>query len=84
MPRRPESGGIRRLRPEVTFQDPRHAEWALWQLGTDAEALDPHWLRDSLRERVAAIATCYSDPGSCRPPRDRDGAESGERRPSPA
>ncbi|MGY2009911.1 helix-turn-helix transcriptional regulator [Nocardia gipuzkoensis] len=48
-----------RLRLEVTFQDPRHAEWALWQLATDAEALAPQWLRISLRNRAAAIATCY-------------------------
>ncbi len=47
------------LRLEVTFQDPRHAEWALWQLATDAEALAPQWLRTSLRNRAAAIATCY-------------------------
>ncbi|GAA2889414.1 YafY family protein [Streptosporangium fragile] len=47
------------LRLEVTFQDPRHAEWALWQLTTDAEALAPQWLRDSLRNRAAAIATRY-------------------------
>ncbi|MFB7382525.1 helix-turn-helix transcriptional regulator [Kitasatospora purpeofusca] len=48
-----------RLRLEVTYQDPRHAEWAVWQLGTNAEALAPQWLRDSLRDRAAAIATCY-------------------------
>lgn len=47
------------LRLEVTFQDPRHAEWALWQLTTNAEALAPQWLRDSLRNRAAAIATRY-------------------------
>ncbi|MER6946785.1 WYL domain-containing protein [Nonomuraea sp. NPDC000554] len=47
------------LRLEVTFQDPRHAEWALWQLATNAEALAPQWLRDSLRNRAAAIATRY-------------------------
>ncbi|MGC4748176.1 WYL domain-containing protein [Micromonospora sp. DT201] len=29
------------LRLEVIFQDPRHAEWALWQLATNAEALAP-------------------------------------------
>ncbi|MFK0258906.1 helix-turn-helix transcriptional regulator [Streptomyces sp. NPDC090445] len=51
-----------RLRLEVTFQDPRHAEWALWQLATSAEALAPQWLRDSLRHRAAAIATCYGMP----------------------
>ncbi|MDT0329880.1 helix-turn-helix transcriptional regulator [Nocardiopsis lambiniae] len=48
-----------RLRLEVTFQDPRHAEWALWRLATDAEALAPQWLRASLRDRAAAIATRY-------------------------
>ncbi|MGW0807159.1 helix-turn-helix transcriptional regulator [Nonomuraea sp. NPDC002799] len=48
-----------RLRLEVTFQDPRHAEWALWQLSTNAEALAPQWLRDSLRNRATAIATRY-------------------------
>jgi predicted DNA-binding transcriptional regulator YafY len=47
------------LRLEVTFQDPQHAEWALWQLATNAEALAPQWLRTSLRNRAAAIATCY-------------------------
>lgn len=48
-----------RLRMEVTFQDPRHAEWALWQLATDAETLAPRWLRNSLRDRAAAIAACH-------------------------
>ncbi|NNH68482.1 WYL domain-containing protein [Nocardia uniformis] len=47
------------LRLEVTFQDPRHAEWALWQLATNAEALAPQWLRTSLHSRAAAIATRY-------------------------
>ncbi|MEU2281556.1 WYL domain-containing protein [Streptomyces sp. NPDC013178] len=49
------------LRLEVTFQDLRHAEWALWQLGTDAEALAPGSLRTSLRNRAAAIAARYGD-----------------------
>ncbi|KUF15180.1 helix-turn-helix transcriptional regulator [Streptomyces silvensis] len=48
-----------RLRLEATFQDARHAEWALWQLATSAEALAPQWLRDLLRERAAAIVSCY-------------------------
>ncbi|MFD7516237.1 helix-turn-helix transcriptional regulator [Streptomyces niveus] len=52
-----EEGG--RLRLEVTFQDARHAEWALWQLATDAEALAPQWLRTALRDRAARIATRY-------------------------
>lgn len=51
-----------RLRLEVTFQDPRHAEWALWQLATDAEALTPRWLRDALRERATALAARYGAP----------------------
>src|ERR671918_140567 len=49
------------LRLEVTFQDSRHAEWALWQLATNAEALAPQWLRTALRNRAAAIATCYGE-----------------------
>ncbi|QOV40681.1 WYL domain-containing protein [Streptomyces ferrugineus] len=55
----PETDG--RLRLEATFQDLRHAEWALWQLGTDAEALAPESLRTSLRDRAAAIAARYGD-----------------------
>ncbi|MEU4413901.1 helix-turn-helix transcriptional regulator [Nocardia salmonicida] len=47
------------LRLEVTFQDSRHAEWAMWQLATDAEVLTPPWLRDALRKRAAALVTCY-------------------------
>jgi predicted DNA-binding transcriptional regulator YafY len=50
------------LRLEVTFQDSRHAEWALWQLAMNAEALAPQWLRTSLRNRAAAIATRYGVP----------------------
>ncbi|WP_331771141.1 WYL domain-containing protein (plasmid) [Embleya sp. NBC_00888] len=51
-----------RLRLEVTFQDSRHAEWALWQLGMDAEVLAPQALRVALRNRAAAMATRYGDP----------------------
>ncbi|WP_280236765.1 helix-turn-helix transcriptional regulator [Nocardia cyriacigeorgica] len=50
------------LRLEVTFQDARHAAWALWQLGTDAEALSPPSLRTALRDRAAAIAARYAAP----------------------
>ncbi|OEJ37286.1 DNA-binding transcriptional regulator [Streptomyces agglomeratus] len=49
------------LRLEATFQDCRHAEWALWQLSADAEALSPQSLRTSLRSRAAAIVTRYED-----------------------
>lgn len=55
----PDADG--RLRLEVTFQDTRHAEWALWQLATDAEVLAPRWLRTSLRDRAAAIADRYAE-----------------------
>ncbi len=55
----PEADGWLRL--EVTFQDSWHAEWALWQLGTGAEALAPPSLRASLRSRTAALVTCYED-----------------------
>ncbi|MEV0585098.1 WYL domain-containing protein [Nonomuraea sp. NPDC050310] len=51
-----------RLRMEVSFQDRRHAEWALWQLATGAEALSPEWLRTRLRERATAIANTYAAP----------------------
>ncbi len=53
----PDADG--RLRLEVTFQDFRHAEWALWQLATHAEALAPRSLRTALRNRAAALATHY-------------------------
>src|SRR3569833_3985374 len=49
------------LRLEATFQDAWHAEWALWQLGTDAEALAPPSLRTALRDRAAAIAARSAD-----------------------
>lgn len=48
------------LRLEVAFQDARHAEWALWQLAADAEALAPQWLRTALHELAAAVAARYS------------------------
>ncbi|WP_069385579.1 helix-turn-helix transcriptional regulator [Cellulosimicrobium cellulans] len=56
----PDTAG--RLRLDVTFQDLRHAVWALWQLGTDAEALSPPSLRAALRDRAAALAARYEDP----------------------
>lgn len=52
-----DSSGLSRM--EVTFQDRRHAVWALWQLATNAEALAPQWLRTALRDRAAAVATRY-------------------------
>ena len=53
----PEADGWLRL--EVTFQDSRHAEWALWQLGMGAEALSPPSLRAALRDRAVALAARY-------------------------
>ena len=55
----PEADGW--LRFEVTYQDAWHAEWALWQLGPDAEALAPRSLRTALHARATAIATRYTD-----------------------
>src|ERR1044072_4222282 len=55
-----DADGWQRL--EGTFQDARHAEWALWQLTTNAEALAPQWLRTSLRGRAAALAACHGAP----------------------
>lgn len=55
------------LRLDVVFQNLRHAEWALWQMATNAEAVSPESLRLSLRDRASAIATWYAgDPGSRR------------------
>ncbi|MBF4995612.1 WYL domain-containing protein [Nocardia sp. BSTN01] len=47
------------IRLEVTFEDLRHAEWAIWQLDTAAEALNPDELRVALRERAEAVAERY-------------------------
>lgn len=49
-------------RVEVTFENSQHAEWALWQLAADAEALTPQWLRTALHERAAELAHRYAMP----------------------
>jgi predicted DNA-binding transcriptional regulator YafY len=49
------------LRLEATFQDVQHAEWTLWQFGTDADALAPRWLRSALHDRAVALASHYDD-----------------------
>lgn len=49
------------LHLDLTFQDRRHAEWALWQLGADAEVVAPQSLRTALRDRAAAMAARYGD-----------------------
>jgi predicted DNA-binding transcriptional regulator YafY len=56
-----EPGADGGLRLEVTFQDARHAEWALWQLGTDAEALAPRAVRTALHARATALAARYTE-----------------------
>lgn len=50
------------LRLIVTFQDGRHAEWAMWQLADNARALAPPWLRTRLHDRAAALADGYATP----------------------
>jgi predicted DNA-binding transcriptional regulator YafY len=50
------------LRLTVTYQDARHAEWALWQLGPHVEALAPQPLRNTLHTRAVAIVQCYEPP----------------------
>lgn len=54
------SGADGWLQLEVTFQDDRHAQWGLWQLGVDVEVLTPEALRDTLRSTAQAIAERYS------------------------
>lgn len=54
----PDTGGWVRL--EVTFEDLRHAVWAIWQLDTAAEVLSPPALRTALRERAAELANRYA------------------------
>ncbi|WP_127793803.1 YafY family protein [Agromyces sp. LHK192] len=56
-----DAGDDGMLHLEVTFQDSRHAEWALWRLGTDAEALAPESLRRALGRTAAELAARYDD-----------------------
>ncbi|WP_194818714.1 YafY family protein [Nocardia sp. XZ_19_385] len=50
-----------RLQLEVSFQDRRHAVWALWQLATNAEVLSPQWLRTALHDRAATLVARYEE-----------------------
>jgi predicted DNA-binding transcriptional regulator YafY len=47
------------IRLDVTFEDLRHAVWAVWQLDTDAEVLAPDSLRAALRDRATALLGRY-------------------------
>ena len=53
----PEQGDWIRL--DVTFEDLRHAVWAVWQLDTDAEVLVPEALRVALRDRASLLVNRY-------------------------
>lgn len=57
----PSADGWPRL--ELTFQDDRHAVWALWQLDTGVEVLAPRSLRKALHARAAAVAATHRDRG---------------------
>lgn len=52
---------------EASFQDLRHAVWALWQLDTDAEVLAPEELRNALHQRALMITNRYAPPSDARP-----------------
>lgn len=54
----PEADGWVRL--DVTFEDLRHAVWAIWQLGTDAEVVAPDSLRAALLDRATTLAARYA------------------------
>ena len=55
----PDTGGWLRL--NVIFENLRHAIWAVWQLGDDAEALSPPSLRVALGRRAVTIANLYDE-----------------------
>lgn len=58
----PQADGWVRL--DVTFEDLRHAVWAIWQLDTGAEVLAPEELRSALHGRAMALAARYEDRAS--------------------
>jgi predicted DNA-binding transcriptional regulator YafY len=51
------------LRLEVSFQDARHAEWAVWQLAAHGQALSPPWLCAAMHTRAMAVAAVYGAAG---------------------
>lgn len=50
------------VRMDVTFEDLRHAIWAIWQLDTGAEVLSPESLRLALRKRGDTLVSRYRNP----------------------
>ncbi len=48
------------VRLDVSFEDLRHAVWAIWQLDTDADVIAPESLRAAVHERAATLAARYS------------------------
>lgn len=53
----PDADGWVRL--DITFDDLRHAVWAIWQLDTAAEALAPDSLRRALHDRATTLTDRY-------------------------
>ncbi len=51
------------VRLEVSFEDLRHAIWAVWPLGPDAEVVAPHALREAIVRRATSVLDRYR-PGS--------------------
>lgn len=47
------------IRLDVTFEDLRHAVWAVWRLDTDAEVLAPESVRDAMYVRAEALTARY-------------------------
>ncbi|MFX0539718.1 helix-turn-helix transcriptional regulator [Ornithinimicrobium sp. Y1847] len=44
---------------EITFDDVRHAVWAVWQLGADAEVLSPDEVRIQIHDRATRLVERY-------------------------
>lgn len=47
------------VRLTLTFDDLRHALWAVWQLDVDVEVIEPASLRTAIAERAATLADRY-------------------------
>lgn len=47
------------VRLDVTFEDLRHAVWAVWQLETDAEVLAPDSVREAIYQRAESLMDRY-------------------------